>query len=68
MPRSKEARSAAKTGVLQSFDLKGALQFLEKTPKELLHVQIVEEEAFFRISEYGVLRHSTSVFYGHPLI
>ncbi|KAK6349988.1 hypothetical protein TWF696_006241 [Orbilia brochopaga] len=52
IPRSKEDRAAAKAGQLRSLNTKNALRFLEKSQKELLHIQIVEEEAFYRISNY----------------
>ncbi|KAJ6261823.1 hypothetical protein Dda_2622 [Drechslerella dactyloides] len=52
IPRSKEDRAAAKAGQLRSLSTKNALRFLEKSQKELLHIQIVEEEAFYRISNY----------------
>ncbi|KAK6544161.1 hypothetical protein TWF694_000868 [Orbilia ellipsospora] len=52
IPRSKEDRAAAKAGHLRSLGIKDALKFLEKFQKDLLHIQIVEEEAFYRISNY----------------
>ncbi|KAF3908559.1 hypothetical protein ABW21_db0207833 [Orbilia brochopaga] len=52
IPRSKEDRAAAKAGQLRSLNTKAALKFLEKSQKELLHIQIAEEEAFYRISNY----------------
>ncbi|EPS44040.1 hypothetical protein H072_1978 [Dactylellina haptotyla CBS 200.50] len=52
VPRSKEDRAAAKAGHLRSLSIKDALKFLEKFQKDLLHIQIVEEEAFYRISNY----------------
>ncbi|KAF3906380.1 hypothetical protein ABW20_dc0104545 [Dactylellina cionopaga] len=51
IPRSKEDRAAAKAGQLRSLGIKDALNFLEKFQKDLLHIQIVQEEAFYRISE-----------------
>ncbi|KAF3911835.1 hypothetical protein AA313_de0208449 [Arthrobotrys entomopaga] len=54
IPRSKEDRAAAKAGHLRSLGIKDALKFLERFQKDLLHIQIVEEEAFYRISNYPV--------------
>ncbi|KAK6357136.1 hypothetical protein TWF718_001462 [Orbilia javanica] len=52
IPRSKGERAAAKAGQLSSLGTKDALQFLEKSQGDLLHIQLVEEEAFYRISNY----------------
>ncbi|KAF3942119.1 hypothetical protein ABW19_dt0205759 [Dactylella cylindrospora] len=52
IPRSKEDRAAAKAGRLRSLAIKDAIRFLEKSQKDLLHIQLVEEEAFYRISNY----------------
>ncbi|EWC48246.1 hypothetical protein DRE_02350 [Drechslerella stenobrocha 248] len=52
IPRSKEDRAAAKAGQLRSLSAKDALCFLERSQKDLLHIQVVQEEAFYRISNY----------------
>ncbi|TGJ71179.1 hypothetical protein EYR41_003164 [Orbilia oligospora] len=52
IPRSKDERAAAKAGQLSSLRAKDAIRFLEKFQADLLHIQLVEEEAFYRISNY----------------
>ncbi|KAF3162446.1 hypothetical protein TWF225_002427 [Orbilia oligospora] len=51
IPRSKDERAAAKAGQLSSLRAKDAIRFLEKFQADLLHIQLVEEEAFYRISK-----------------